>query len=155
MFSIFTNGSEDERVTGKEARVACLMPQVTPKASLEYRVPYADTDQMGFVYYANFFVYFERSRNEILRDLGIPYVELEERGVILPVLEAHCEYKTPAKYDDVLKIVGWGEIVGKARIKCHAEVWRNEERLASGYTVHACLDKETLRPVRVPDEISG
>ena len=56
------------------------MPQVTPKASLEYRVPYADTDQMGFVYYANFFVYFERSRNEILRDLGIPYVELEERG---------------------------------------------------------------------------
>ena len=110
---------------------------------------------MGFVYYANFFVYFERSRNEILRDLGMPYVELEERGVILPVLEAHCEYKTPAKYDDVLKIVGWGEIVGKARIKCHAEVWRNEERLASGYTVHACLDKETLRPVRVPHEIMG
>ena len=68
---------------------------------------------MGFVYYANFFIYFERSRNEILRDLGIPYVELEERGVILPVLEAHCEYKTPAKYDDVLKIVGWGEIVGR------------------------------------------
>ena len=101
------------------------MPQITPKASLEYRVPYADTDQMGFVYYANFFVYFERSRNEILRDLGVPYVELEERGVILPVLEAHCEYKTPAKYDDVLKIGGWGEIVGKARIKCHAEVWRN------------------------------
>ncbi len=131
------------------------MPQITPKASLEYRVPYADTDQMGFVYYANFFVYFERSRNEILRDLGIPYVELEERGVILPVLEAHCEYKTPAKYDDVLKIVGWGEIVGKARIECHAEVWRNGERLASGYTVHACLDKETLRPVRVPDEITG
>ena len=131
------------------------MPQITPKASLEYRVPYADTDQRGFVYDANFFSYLERSRNEILRDLGIPYVELEERGVILPVLEAHCEYKTPAKYDDVLKIVGWGEIVGKARIKCHAEVWRNGERLASGYTVHACLDKETLRPVRVPDEITG
>lgn len=129
------------------------MPEVTPQASLQYRVPYADTDQMGFVYYANFLVYFERSRNEILRDLGIPYVELEERGVILPVLEAHCEYRLPAKYDDILKIVGWGEIVGKARIKCHAEVWRGEELLASGYTVHACLDKKTLRPVRVPSEI--
>ena len=131
------------------------MPQITPKASLEFRVPYADTDQMGFVYYANFFVYFERSRNEILRDLGSPSLELEERGVILPVLEAHCEYKTPATYDDVLKIVGRGEIVGKARIKCHAEVWRGEELLASGYTVHACLDQETLRPVRVPEEIAG
>tara|TARA_R110000850_G_scaffold190481_2_gene316560 strand:+ start:1047 stop:1448 length:402 start_codon:yes stop_codon:yes gene_type:complete len=131
------------------------MPQVTAKSSVDYRVPYADTDQMGFVYYANFLVYFERVRNEILRDLGVPYVELEERGVILPVTEAHCDYKLPAKYDDVIQIVGWAEIVSKTRIKCHAEVHRGDEVLATGYTIHACLSSETLRPVRVPADIVG
>ena len=120
---------------------------------MSYRVPYADTDQMGFVYYANFLVYFERVRNEILRDLGVPYKELEARGILLPVTEAHCEYRIPAKYDDVLEIRGWPELIGRTRIKCHAEVLRDSQMLASGYTIHACLSSETQRPVRLPEDV--
>lgn len=131
------------------------MPDVTEKSSIDYRVPYADTDQMGFVYYANYLIYFERVRNEILRDLGVPYIELEERGLILPVTEAHCDYRQPAKYDDVIQIVGWAEIVGRTRIKCHAEVSRDGDLLATGHTMHACLSAETMRPVRVPQDIAG
>lgn len=120
---------------------------------MSYRVPYADTDQMGFVYYANFLVYFERVRNEILRDLGVPYKELEARGILLPVTEAHCEYRIPAKYDDVLEIRGWPELIGRTRIRCHAEVLRDGQMLASGYTIHACLSSETQRPVRLPEDV--
>ena len=71
---------------------------------LKYRVPYADTDQMGVVYYANYFEYFERFRNEILRDAGYTYLELEKEGIAMPVIEAVCHYKASAKYDDLLEI---------------------------------------------------
>ncbi len=119
------------------------------KTRMEYRVPYADTDQMGVVYYANYLVYFERMRNELLRDLGVTYKEMEAQGIMLPVLEAHCDYLKPARYDDLLEIRGWSETIGRTRIKCRAEVARGEELLASGYTVHACLSIETGRPVRL------
>lgn len=123
------------------------------KTRMDYRVPYADTDQMGVVYYANYLVYFERMRNELLRDRGVTYKELEAKGIMLPVLEAHCDYQRPAKYDDLLEIRGWCETIGRTRIKCHAEVARGDELLASGYTVHACLSNETGRPVRLPADV--
>ena len=63
------------------------------EAEISYRVPYADTDQMGVVYYANFFVYFERVRNELLRNMGLPYTTLEADGLMLPVASANCNYK--------------------------------------------------------------
>jgi len=121
------------------------------KSSISYRVPYADTDQMRVVYYANFLVYFERVRNEILRDRGFPYTEMEAQGLILPVMEAHCQYRIPAKYDDLLEIRGWPEVIGRTRVKCHAEVLRGTEVLASGYTIHACLNAESGRPTRLPE----
>ena len=74
------------------------------KTTIPYRVPYADTDQMGIVYYANYFVYFERLRNELLRATGVPYRVWEERGLRLPVVEAHAAYIAPARYDDLLEI---------------------------------------------------
>ncbi len=123
------------------------------KSRLPYRVPYADTDQMGVVYYANHLVYFERVRNELLRDLGVTYKELEARGILLPVLEAHCDYRKPAHYDDLLEICGWCESAGRTRIKCFAEIARGDELLASGYTIHACLSAETGRPVRLPADL--
>ncbi len=76
-----------------------------------YRVPYADTDQMGVVYYANFLVYFERVRNEILRDINYSYSDMGKNGFMLPVIEAHCEYGIPAKYDDYLILRYWGGLV--------------------------------------------
>jgi len=111
------------------------------------RVPYAHTDQMGFVYYANYLVYFEMARAEMLREVCLPYGELEKQGLFLPVVEAHCEYKTPAHFDDQLEILSQCRIKG-ARLNVEYKVSRAEELIATGYTVHACVSKENkvLRP---------
>lgn len=130
------------------------MSEIDPSASsMNYRVPYADTDQMGVVYYANFFVYFERVRNEVLRGMGVTYKELEARGILLPVMESYCKYLQPARYDDLLEIRGRFECVGRTRVKAHAEVLRDGALLAAGHTVHACLSAETGRPIRLPADV--
>ncbi|MEO0415797.1 MAG: thioesterase family protein [Verrucomicrobiota bacterium] len=118
---------------------------------MPYRVPYADTDQMGVVYYANYLVYFERTRNEVLRELDYPYTKIEEEGMILPVIEAHCDYKRPAKYDDLLEFHAWFEEEGKTRVRARCQVKRGDDLLAEGYTIHACLSAETMRPMRLPN----
>jgi len=112
------------------------------------RVPYAHTDQMRFVYYANYLVYFEMARSELLREVGLPYAELEKRGVFLPVVEAHCEYKTPAHFDDLLVVSSRCSIQGP-RIRISYEVNRDQELIVTGHTVHVCLSPEgkVLRPI--------
>ena len=117
---------------------------------LKYRVPYADTDRMGVVYYANYLIYFERARNEILREGGLTYDQLEKMGYMLPVTEAVCNYKNPARYDDILTLRGYVEELRGARIKIACSVLRDNELLASGYTVHACVNSAG-RPVRPPE----
>ena len=74
-------------------------------SEVNIRVPYADTDQMGMVYYANYFIYFERGRTEWLRAEGLEYRSLEEKGVFLPVVEASCKYRSPVKYDDLITVL--------------------------------------------------
>ena len=120
-------------------------------ASIKYRVPYADTDMMGVVYYGNYLTLFERCRNELMRSTGPSYKQLEEGGVMLPVVEAHVDYKSPAKYDDVLTVTGWLAEARGVRIKVRCVVCRGEELLASGHTVHCCVSTGTKRPVRVPE----
>lgn len=112
------------------------------------RVPYAHTDQMRFVYYAHYLVYFEMARAELLREVGLPYAELEKRGVFLPVVEAHCEYKTPAHFDDLLVISSRCAIQGP-RIRIAYEAHRDRDLVVAGYTVHVCLSPEgkVLRPL--------
>lgn len=117
---------------------------------VDYRVPYADTDMMGYVYYGNYLMYFERCRNEVMRATGLTYAELEASGTMLPVIEAHVEYHSAAHYDDLLRIAGWVEEARGVRIRIHCAVLRGDELLAEGYTVHACVDAATRRPVRVP-----
>ena len=129
------------------------MPAIT--ASIPYRVPYADTDQMGFVYYGNYLTYFERVRNELMRGTPLSYAEMEARGLGLPVLEAHVDYRSAAHYDDELTIVGRIAEIGRLRIRVECEVLRGDELLASGYTVHACIDLHTRRPTRLPPEIQA
>jgi len=128
------------------------MKQAVPgkSASIKYRVPYADTDMMGVVYYGNYLTLFERCRNELMRITGTSYQQMESEGAMLPVIEAHVDYKRPAKYDDDLTVTGWLEYASgvKMRIRCIVE--RGNELLASGYTVHACISSKTHRPVRVP-----
>ncbi|NMA46715.1 MAG: acyl-CoA thioesterase [Lentisphaerae bacterium] len=120
---------------------------------LEYRVPYADTDQMGVVYYANYLVYFERSRNELMRAMGLTYKELEQRQLGLPVVSAHIDYKTPARYDDLLTIRAELAWIRGVRLQVDCSVRRAEQVLATGYTIHAVIDLHSLRPARLPDEL--
>lgn len=119
------------------------------KSLVTYQVPYADTDQMGVVYYANYLVYFERCRNQLLRDLGFPYKDMEKLGFALPVVSAHVDYKAAAAYDDTLTIDAWVAWIKGVRLQVNCEVLCGERVLATGYTIHACMDIKTRRPVRV------
>jgi len=123
------------------------------KSVVHYTVPYADTDQMGVIYYANYLIYFERGRTQLLHDLGLPYKELERLGFALPVVEAHVDYKSPGGYDDTLAIKAAVAWVKGVRLQVNCEVWRADQLLVSGYTVHACIDIKTRKPVRVPPEL--
>jgi acyl-CoA thioester hydrolase len=118
------------------------------RITLSYRVPYADTDQMHVVYYANYLTFFERGRNELMRACGITYRELEAGGSALPVLEAHVQYHAPATYDDLLEITAWCAEFKGVRLKICCEVRRGGKLLAEGYTVHAHVGIATLRPAR-------
>jgi len=118
--------------------------------TITYRVPYADTDQMGIVYYANYLVYFERFRNELLRRTGSSYREWEERGILLPVVKACCRYRAPARYDDILTFSGRVYPFKQTRIRIDYRVLREGALLAEGHTIHACLNRSG-RPTRVPE----
>lgn len=116
---------------------------------LEYRVPYADTDQMRVVYYANYLRYFEMAREEMLRAIGCPYTKLEEEGYALPVCEAYCRYRKSALFEDVLTITSRvTEVQGvRCRIEC-AITRQNGDLIADGWTIHAFL--KNGRPARPP-----
>ena len=119
------------------------------------RVRYAETDQMGFAYYANYMAWFEVGRCEWLRSLGWSYRDLEVRdGIMLPVIEAHCEYRQPARYDDELLIRSRAELASPVRIWFRYDVIRAGDGavLASGHTVHASTNLAG-RPKRLPAPI--
>ncbi|MGH9174190.1 MAG: acyl-CoA thioesterase [Vicinamibacterales bacterium] len=118
------------------------------------RVRYAETDKMGIVYYAHYLVWFEIGRTEWLRETGWTYRAMEEDGVGLPVIEAHCEYRAGARYDDDLEIRTRARRVSAVRLAFDYEVVRRTDRqtIATGYTVHATVDRAG-RPVRLPARV--
>ena len=118
------------------------------------RVRYAETDKMGVVYYANYFVWFEVARADLLRSLGWTYREMEHAGVALPVIEAHCRYHRGAQYDDELDVKAEGRMLSPVRMEFTYEVLRRGDSTlaASGRTVHAAIDPSG-RPCRLPERI--
>lgn len=126
----------------------------SPQAISRVRVRYAETDQMGVVYYANYLVWFEVGRTDLLRSAGWSYREMEADGVSLPVIEAHCCYRESAKYDDELEVRTTGTTVSKVRVEFQYEVVRTRDQamLATGSTVHASLDRNG-RPCRMPERV--
>jgi len=118
------------------------------------RVRYAETDRMGVVYYANYLVWFEVGRTEWLRETGWTYREMERDGISLPVIEAHCEYRQPARYDDEIEIATRGTLVTPVRIRFDYEVARAVEGTiaAVGHTVHAAVDTSG-KPCRLPPRV--
>jgi acyl-CoA thioester hydrolase len=118
----------------------------------EVRVIFGDTDQMGVVYYANYLRFFEGARAHYWRALGRSYKDLEEAGIALPVVEAHCNYKRPAHYEDLIEVdVDIGELRG-ASLRFVYKVTRGGVLLAEGYTRHAVIGTDG-RPRAIPPHI--
>jgi acyl-CoA thioester hydrolase len=122
------------------------------------RVRYAETDQMGIVYYANYLVWFEIGRVELLRSLGLAYSQMEkEHKLILPVVEATCRYKAPARYDDAILIETRPELLRRSVLKFTYRILREgadgaePQLLAEGETVHVVCD-EHLNKQPLPEE---
>ncbi len=122
--------------------------------NFEIRVSYADTDQMGVVYYSNYFIWFERGRTELLRETGLPYKDLEKQNLFLPVVEASCSYKASAQYDDIIIVKTRIKKIGKSSIIFTYEILRklDGEFLASGETTHAFINRDR-KVIRIPAEI--
>ncbi|SNR81375.1 acyl-CoA thioester hydrolase [Humidesulfovibrio mexicanus] len=129
-------------------------PKVFPAFDCWYghRVSYGETDAMGVLYYGEYLHIFERARGQFLRERGMSYNVVEERGIILPVREAWCRYRVPARYDDLLWVHSGVAQWGRASITIVYEC-RTEDKstlTAQGYTVHPTVNREG-KPVPVPD----
>jgi len=126
----------------------------SPPVISHVRVRYAETDQMGVVYYANYLVWFEVGLTDLLRRSGWTYRDMEAEGYALPVVEAHCEYRQSAKYDDDLEVRTTGALLSPVRVRFEYEIIRTADAapLASGFTVHASLDP-LGKPRRLPQRV--
>jgi acyl-CoA thioester hydrolase len=117
------------------------------------RARYAETDQMGFVYYGNYASWYEVARVESLRKLGMTYREMEEMGVMMPVLENHSRFLSPARYDELLKIVTTIREKPGVRIRFFYSIFSEENRLIhEGETLLAFVDIASGKPCRPPEK---
>jgi acyl-CoA thioester hydrolase len=108
---------------------------------------------MGIAHHGSYFVWMEAARTELLREYGLSYRELETRGFLLPVREAHCRYRRSVQYDDMVVIQSWIERLGGASLHIAYSISKEgsaSEPIAEGYTLHACTDRSGV-VVKVPD----
>ena len=121
---------------------------------VKLRVRYADTDQMGFVYYGNYATFYEVARVESFRDLGFSYKNLEISGIGMPVLHMQSSYHAPAKYDDLLKIIIKIPEIPRARIRYEYEIYNSEGNLLNtGETTLAFVNISNGRPIKIPEDL--
>jgi len=118
------------------------------------KVYYKDVDQMGVVYYARYFEFFEQARTELLNDLGIIVTEIEDEGFFLPVVSATCDYKDGARFEDKIIVRTTIKIPPRARLIIEYEVYRkvDDHLLVTGQTIHGFIDKEG-KPKRPPKSL--
>jgi acyl-CoA thioester hydrolase len=114
------------------------------------RVRYAETDRMGLLHHANYFVYFEMARTELLRHRGISYREIEDAGHFLVIVDIDCKFKRPAHYDDLLTVRTTVERVTHVKIVHRYEVFRDGLLLAEGHSTLACVDRDG-KPQALPE----
>ena len=134
--------------------MALVFPQSDPLLThvLSMRSRYAETDQMGYVYYGNYLEYFEVARTEMIRTFGLTYSELESRGIMLPVVHASVDYKEPLLYDEPFNIHTY--MFSEPGVKL--DTWykitdvTNERVKAIGHVILVFMDAGTRRPVRAP-----
>ncbi len=124
------------------------------QAETQIRVRYAETDQMSYVYYGNYAMYFEVARVEAMRSIGFSYKQMEDEGVMMPVLESHFRYIKPGKYDELLRIKTSIPTLPGVRIRFEYEVYNEEnELITEGWTTLAFLKKESHQPTRPPQNL--
>jgi acyl-CoA thioester hydrolase len=124
-------------------------------ATTHIRVRYGETDQMGYLYYGNYALYFEVGRAEAIRQLGFTYRELEEQGVIMPVAELNIKYLRPALYDDLVTVkTTLRELPPAHKIQFHTELFNEKgELLNVGVTTLVFLNATTRQKVPLPDPL--
>ncbi len=131
------------------------MPNTTeppPSGETAIRVRYAETDRMGLLHHANYLVYFEQARTELLRSFGLSYRDFEDRGYLLVITKAEVRYRRPARYDDLLTIRTTVAKTTAVRIDHVYEVKHDGVLIAEGATTLACVDREG-RPQPLPDNL--
>ena len=118
------------------------------KTSVEIRVRYAETDQMGVVYHANYLPWFEQARIHMLDELGLPYTQLEADGYMLPVVECQLKYLQPARFDDRITVHARVSKTPRLRLNIDYEVYREDTLLVTGTTTHVFINTEgrLIRP---------
>jgi len=123
------------------------------KSETTVRVRYAETDMMGIVYHSRYLPWLECSRIQLLDDLGCPYREMEELGVRLPVVEVHCRYRQPARFDDRVRIEAEIREMPRARVNIFYKVVREDgDLLCEASTLHGFMDLDG-RPCRPPQKL--
>ena len=121
---------------------------------VQYRVLYADTDMMGVVYYGNYGRLYEMSRTEMIRELGLPYIELEHEGIVMPVFSVEAKYRNVIRYDELITIETTVERLPAARMEFFHRIYNEDGRLAhEAKVVLVFLDMQTNRPVRAPERL--
>lgn len=126
---------------------------ITPDVWWSHFVSYGETDAMGVVYYGNYLHWFEQARNNFIRAFGCSYSQIEEKGIFLPVREAFCRYRHPAKFDQKISIRTRISKWGRASLTFDYQIYNqiNESQIiTSGYTLHACTNSQG-KPVAVPE----
>ncbi len=115
------------------------------------RVRYGETDRMNYAYYGNYALYYEVARAELLRTYGMDYSQMEDMGVMMPVMNLHVDFLKPAKYDELLTIVTSIKKAPSVKMLFEYEVFNSDKDLINtGYTTLVFIDKETKRPIRAP-----
>ena len=123
-------------------------------SEVKVRVRYSETDRMGYVYYGNYASYFEVARVEALRDIGMPYLRMEEEGFLLPVLDYKVRYLKPAYYDDLLLIKTTILQLPSVKIIFSYEVFgENGQKLNEAETTLVFINKESGKPCKAPQEL--
>jgi acyl-CoA thioester hydrolase len=125
------------------------------KSETQFRVRYAETDQMGVVYYGNYAQYFEVGRVETIRQLGVSYKDMEKEGVIMPVVEMHIRYHKPAKYDDLITVKSEiRELPNSHKITFHQDVFNEENQLlCGGFVTLFFMDAVTMKRSKMPERL--
>jgi acyl-CoA thioester hydrolase len=124
--------------------------------SVRLRVRFAETDAMQVAYYGEYFVWFEVARNELFRSVGLPYREVQKRGLLTPVVRAVADYKASARYDDEIEVKARVGKIGRSSVRLDYEVVKLPagELLCTGHTVHVFVGGDG-RPRKIPEEIRG